>query len=237
MDQSEAPYVDALAAYVARDAGRFHVPGHKGEGVYPQLIAALGAEALLHDVPSGIHGIDAGEEPTPFARAQALAAAAWGAERSWFLLNGASGGNHAICMALAHAGERVVVQRNIHSSTVDGLVLSGLRPSFVQPEIDPELGIAHCVMPQALDEALSREPDAVAALVVSPTYFGASTSTRSCRRVRSATAPTSSSPALTRSSAASPSRRSSTSAQASESTPRSSIARSPWSSRPAPTRC
>ena len=173
MDQSEAPYLDALAAYVARDAGRFHVPGHKGEGVDPQLIAALGAEALLHDVPSGIHGIDAGEQPTPFARAQALAAAAWGAERSWFLLNGASGGNHAICMALAHAGEHVIVQRNVHSSTVDGLVLSGLRPSFVQPEIDPELGIAHCVTPQALDEALSREPDGVAALVVSPTYFGA----------------------------------------------------------------
>jgi lysine decarboxylase len=65
------------------------------------------------------------------------------------------------------------VQRNVHSSTIDGLVLSGHRPSFVQPEIDPALGIAHCVTPQILDQALSANPDAVAALVVSPTYFGA----------------------------------------------------------------
>jgi arginine decarboxylase len=67
----------------------------------------------------------------------------------------------------------VVVQRNVHSSTIDGLVLSGLRPSFVQPEIDPALGIAHCVTADALDSALAENRDAVAALVVSPTYFGA----------------------------------------------------------------
>ncbi len=96
-----------------------------------------------------------------------------GGKRSWFLVNGGSGGNHAICMALAHGGERVVVQRNVHSSTVDGLVLSGLGPRFVAPQIDPELGIAHCVLPADLDDALAAEPEAGAAIVVSPTYFGA----------------------------------------------------------------
>ena len=181
--QSEAPYLDAVVAYIARNPGRFHIPGHKGRGADPELLDALGAAAVLHDVPAGIEGIDAGPEPTPFQRAQRLAAGAWGARRSWFLLNGASGGNHAICMTLAHAtGELatgpphrgpVVVQRNVHSSTIDGLVLSGLRPTFVAPEIDPELGIAHCVLPDALDETLRREPGASAAMVVSPTYFGA----------------------------------------------------------------
>ncbi|MDX6606971.1 MAG: arginine decarboxylase [Solirubrobacterales bacterium] len=182
-DQTEAPYLDAVVAYVARKPGRFHIPGHKGTGADPGLIEALGEAAILHDLPAGIEGIDVGPEPTPFQRAQRLAADAWGARRSWFLLNGASGGNHAICVALAHAsGElttgppdrgRVVVQRNVHSSIIDGLVLSGLRPTFVAPEIDPELGIAHCVLPEALDAALESEPDAVAAMLVSPTYFGA----------------------------------------------------------------
>ncbi len=182
-DQSEAPYLDALAAYVAREPGRFHIPGHKGSGADPELIEVLGEAAIAHDVPGGIEGIDVGPEPTPFQRAQQLAAEAWGARRSWFLLNGASGGNHAICMTFAHAREetragpphrgRVVAQRNIHSSTVDGMVLSGLRPSFVAPEIDPDLGIAHCVTPKALDAALEEAPDAEAAMVVSPTYFGA----------------------------------------------------------------
>ncbi len=172
-----------MVAYVARNPGRFHIPGHKGRGVDPDLIEALGGAAVLHDVPAGIEGIDVGPEPTPFQRAQRLAAEAWGARRSWFLLNGASGGNHAICMTLAHATDalatgpphrgRVVVQRNVHSSTIDGLVLSGLLPTFVAPEIDPELGIAHCVLPDALDQALAAEPDAKAAMLVSPTYFGA----------------------------------------------------------------
>jgi arginine decarboxylase len=182
-DQTEAPYLDALVAYVARDPGRFHIPGHKGTGADPELIDALGEAAVLHDVPPSIEGIDVGPEPTPFQRAQRLAADAWGAQRSWFLVNGASGGNHAICMALAHASGqltagpphrgRVVVQRNVHSSIIDGLVLSGLRPTFVSPEIDRELGIAHCVLPEALDAALEAEPEAVAAMLVSPTYFGA----------------------------------------------------------------
>ena len=56
---------------------------------------------------------------------------------------------------------------------IDGLVLSGMRPSFAAPEIDPELGIAHCLTPDALAAALDATPGAVAAMVVSPTYFGA----------------------------------------------------------------
>jgi lysine decarboxylase len=76
-----------------------------------------------------------------------------------------------------------VVQRNAHSSTIDALVLSGLRPTFVAPEIDPELGIAHCLTPESLEVALAKTPEAVAAWVVSPTYFGAVADTRALAEV------------------------------------------------------
>src|SRR3954452_2142372 len=171
--QAEGPYFDALRAYAAREPGRFHVPGHKGaSGADPELREALG-QALAIDIPALMPGIDAGPEPTPFQQAQALAAEAWGAKRSWFLINGASQGNHVACLALAHMGPDVVVQRNVHSSMIDGAVLAGLRPTFVAPELDPELLIAHCLTPESLDAALERTPGAVAAQVVSPTYFGA----------------------------------------------------------------
>src|SRR5581483_278931 len=172
-EQSRAPYLEAIVEYARRDPGRFHVPGHKGgPGADPGTLEALGADAFDLDVPALIEGIDVGPEPTPFQQAQELAAEAWGAQRSWFLINGASQGNKAACIAVRHAGKRVVVQRNVHSSTIDGLVVAGLEPSFVAPEIDPDLGIAHCVTPSALDRALELTPGAVAALVVSPTYFG-----------------------------------------------------------------
>ncbi len=172
--QAEAPYFDALVAYAARHPGRFHVPGHRaGAGADPAMVDAFGPAAFDLDIPGLIEGIDVGPLPTPFNRAQELAADAWGAEQSWFLVNGGSQGNQAACIAVRHLGARTVVQRNAHSSTIDGLVLAGLEPSFVAPEVDPELGIAHCLTPDALAEALDSTPGAIAAHAVSPTYFGA----------------------------------------------------------------
>jgi lysine decarboxylase len=172
--QLETPYLDALCEYARRNPARLHVPGHKGgEGADAGLVEALGAPALALDIPALTHGIDVGLEPTPFEQAQRLAAEAWGARRAWFLINGASQGNLAAGLALAHRGEEVVVQRNAHSSAIDALVLSGLRPTFAAPEIDTELGIAHCLAPQTLDRALAQTPRAVGAWVTSPTYFGA----------------------------------------------------------------
>jgi lysine decarboxylase len=82
--QREAPYLDALLAYSGRGPARLHVPGHKGgSGADPGLVAALGLEALRLDIPALTWGIDVGEAPTPFDRAQELAAAAWGARRTW----------------------------------------------------------------------------------------------------------------------------------------------------------
>jgi lysine decarboxylase len=172
--QDSTPYVDALLAYAERDPGRFQVPGHKGGlGADPALRRLVGDTGLRNDVPSVTEGVDVGPEPTPFQQGQLLAAEAWGARRTWFLINGASQGNHAACLALAHDGDRVVVQRNVHSSVIDGLVLSGMRPTFVAPEVDPELGIAHCVTPDSLADAIDANPGACGAMVVSPTYFGA----------------------------------------------------------------
>src|SRR3954449_3855883 len=172
-EQPNAPYLEAVVAYAFRGTARYHVPGHKGgPGADPGLRKAIGVDALAADVPQDIHGIDLGPSPTPYERAEGLAAEAFGAERSWFLTNGATQGNHALCLALAPLGTRVVAQRNSHTSIVDGLVLSGGIPSFGAPEYDAELGTTHAVTPAALETALRDAPDARAAFVVSPTYYG-----------------------------------------------------------------
>ncbi len=182
--QPTAPYLEAVTAYGFRGSTRFHVPGHKGgEGADPGLRTALGDRALLLDVPQDIEGIDVGPSPTPYERAEQLAAEAYGAERTWFLTNGASQGNHALCLALALPGRRVVLQRNSHASLIDGLVLSGGRARFVAPEYDAELGMAHGVTPEALERALASAPDARSAFIVSPTYYGMAADVRACAEV------------------------------------------------------
>jgi arginine decarboxylase len=173
-EQRRTPYLDALSEYARRRPARLHVPGHKGgAGADPGLLEALGERAVSMDIPALTYGIDLGAEPTPFEQAQRLAAAAWGARRAWFMVNGASQGNLAAGLAIAHQGSEVVVQRNAHSSTIDALVLSGLRPTFAAPALDAELGIAHCLTAQTLARTLAATPAAAAAWVVSPTYFGA----------------------------------------------------------------
>src|SRR5918911_4818857 len=172
-EQPTAPYLDAVVGYAFRGPARYHVPGHKGgPGADPGFLKAIGPDALAADIPQDIHGIDLGPSPTPYERAELLAADAFGAARTFFLTNGATQGNHTLCLALAPLGTRIVAQRNSHASIVDGLVLSGGIPSFVAPEYDEELGITHCVTPDALRAALRDAPDARAAFVVSPTYYG-----------------------------------------------------------------
>ncbi|HWD70373.1 MAG TPA: amino acid decarboxylase [Solirubrobacteraceae bacterium] len=186
-EQPTAPYLEAVAAYGLRGSTRFHVPGHKGgEGADPGLRAFLGDAALLLDVPQDIEGIDIGPTPTPYQRAERLAAEAYGAERCWFLTNGASQGNHALCLALAGGGRdpiRVLLQRNSHASMIDGLVLSGGLPRFVSPEYDSELGMAHGVTPEALEQALSQGGPYAATFIVSPTYYGMAADVEGCAEV------------------------------------------------------
>ena len=183
-EQPTAPYLDAVVGYGFRGPGRFHVPGHKGgHGADPGLRHAIGEDALLLDIPQDIRGVDVGPSPTPYERAELLAAEAYGARRSWFLTNGATQGNHALCLALAPLGAQVVAQRNSHASVVDGLVLSGGVPTFVAAEYDPDVGMTHGVTPEALAAALARTPGARAAFIVSPTYYGMSADVEGCARV------------------------------------------------------
>jgi lysine decarboxylase len=179
-----APYLEAIVSYGFRGSVRFHVPGHKGgAGADPGLRSAIGERALALDICQDIEGIDTGPAPTPYQRAEELAAAAYDAGQTWFLTNGATQGNHALCLALAKPGRHVLVQRNSHASVVDGLVLSGGMASFVTPEYDPELGMAHGVTPQALEQALSRSAGISAVFMVSPTYYGMAADVRGCAEV------------------------------------------------------
>ncbi|ADB51224.1 aminotransferase class I/II-fold pyridoxal phosphate-dependent enzyme [Conexibacter woesei] len=172
-DQREMPYLRSLLEHAELDPGRYNVPAHRGGPRAPRaLVDALGERALALDIPPLVWGIDDGPRPTPFEQAQLLAAEAWGAQRTWFLLNGASQANHVASLALAQRGRHVLMQRNVHSSAIDGLTLSGLEPRFVLPEVDEAMGIAHCLLPETLDAALREDADVSGVIVVSPTYYG-----------------------------------------------------------------
>jgi arginine decarboxylase len=182
--QLATPYADAVRAYAARPYVRLDVPGHAAQAsAQPELAAVFGEDLLRMDLPPLVDGIDNGAQPTPKRRSAALAAQAWGAHRTWLLTNGGSNGNLVACLALRQLGTKIIVQRSMHSSVMDGMLLAGLEGHFVQPVVDAELGAAHGITACALAAAFDHAPDAVAAYVVSPSYFGAAADIPALARV------------------------------------------------------
>lgn len=173
LDHARAPYAEALQRYVTTIGVRAGVPGHLADP--DRGLADLLGGALAWDIPPLTDGIDTEPDGSPSAldAARALAADAWGARRTWFLTNGASQGNLTTCLAIRHRGEQIVVTRSMHSSVTDGMALAGLTPITVMPHVDPIRGMTHGITPDELDAALAAHPQAGAAWVVSPSYFGA----------------------------------------------------------------
>ncbi len=173
LDQTRTPYVDALRAYADLERVPFHVPGHlQGRGASPELHALFGSRVLEVDLCSGLGNLD-GWPGSALDQAQALAAQAYGADRSWFLINGSTVGNQIMLAATCHPGDVVLTSRNTHKSIISALVVSGARPIYLPPELDPHSHIAHGVTPATVAATLDAHPEARAVLIVSPTYYGA----------------------------------------------------------------
>jgi arginine/lysine/ornithine decarboxylase len=104
--------------------------------------------------------------------AQELAAKAFGADQTLFSTGGSTLSVHTALTAVAGPGETVAVARNLHKSAVSAMIHGGLRPAWIEPDYDARWEIAHCVTPEAVAKTLDEHPDAKAAFVVSPTYYG-----------------------------------------------------------------
>lgn len=159
----------------------FHVPGHQSRSDRnPHLASIFGDQVVRMDLPMSMASIDqqtwnlrGDSTTTSAAHAQRLAAEAWGASRVWWVTNGASGGNHVATLAARFLGEELLVQRSVHSSVIDGLMLAGLSPHFVAPTMDQQLGGAQSVTVESARAALQTHPGCTSVYVVSPSYFGA----------------------------------------------------------------
>ena len=172
MDQSSAPYFEALCAYAKVPRAAFHTPGHiQGRGAHPAVQEAFGERMLSLDISPGLGNLD-GVPGSALDEAQALAAEAYGADRTWFLANGSTLGNQIMVTAVCHPGDVILTSRNTHRSIISALMVAGVRPLYIPAELDPESHIAHGVTPAQVEANLAEHPEVRAVLIVSPTYYG-----------------------------------------------------------------
>lgn len=171
--QASTPLLDALWECANKNHAPFYTPGHKrGKGISQGLADCFGIDVFRADLPE-LPDLDNLFAPSEVIQeAQQLAAEAFGAEQTWFLVNGSTCGVEAAILATCAAGDKIILPRNVHYSAIAGLILSGAIPIFVYPEYDSSLDIAHSITPSGVAAALEQHPDAKAVMMVYPTYYG-----------------------------------------------------------------
>ena len=165
-DQRETPLATAAEAFLADGkVAPFTTPGHK-------RAAHLVDPFLVQDLPLQGGADDFHLTGDLLGRAERLAADLWGAERCNFCINGTTQGNEALALAVARPGDTVIASRNLHKSLFAGLVLAGLEPVWVRPDLDADTGLPLGIPAARLEDALVKAPDARAVFLVEPSYVG-----------------------------------------------------------------
>jgi lysine decarboxylase len=165
--RQSAPLLDAYLSYFESTKLPFTIPGHKQKAAH--LDAGLGA---LVDSDTPLYG---GLDEIKLThgtlkRAEQLAAKLWGADYARFSTGGSTHANQAIILALGKPGDKVAVSRTAHRSVLSALVLTGLEPIWLTPEIDATTGIPLGIPLSELERVLDQKP--VALLLTEPGYLG-----------------------------------------------------------------
>ena len=173
IDESKTPLLNALKEIASQPHAAFYAPGHKqGKGSSSDLVDLIGQAVFKADLPELPELDNLFAPEAAIAQAQKLAALAFKADLTWFLVNGSSCGIIAAILATCGTSEKIILPRNIHSSAIAGLVLSGAIPIFIVPEYDSKAGLAYNVTPEAVAKALEQHPDTKAVMMLHPTYQG-----------------------------------------------------------------
>lgn len=158
--------IHKLVEYGNTDMYPFHMPGHKrtGDMGFP--------DPFTVDITE-IDGFDNLHHPEGILKeSMEWAARLYGADQTYYLVNGSSSGIiSAVCGAVPRGG-RILVSRNCHKSVYHGVYLNQLKASYVYPQEIQGLGIQGGITAEDVDKMLKRYMDTQAVLIVSPTYDG-----------------------------------------------------------------
>ena len=165
--RNSAPLLDAYLAYFESTRTPFTIPGHKQKA--SRLDAGLGS-VVDGDTPlyGGLDEIKLTNQT--LKKAEKLAADLWGADYARFSTGGSTHANQAIVLALGAPGDKVAISRTAHRSILSALVLAGLEPIWMSPDIDEATGVPIGIGIAQLEKALEENP--IAVLLTEPGYLG-----------------------------------------------------------------
>ncbi|MEY2951561.1 MAG: hypothetical protein RL622_638 [Actinomycetota bacterium] len=165
--RKSAPLLNAYLSYFETERTAFTIPGHKQKA--HRLDEGLGT-VVDSDTPlyGGLDEIKLTEGT--LKKAEALAASLWGAQYARFSTGGSTHANQAIILALGKPGDKIAITRTAHRSVLSALVLTGLEPIWLTPEIDGATGVPMGIPVSELERVLDQKP--IALLLTEPGYLG-----------------------------------------------------------------
>lgn len=164
---------DELIEYSRTDAYPFHMPGHKRH-----LCGDILNEISKIDITE-IDGFDNLHDPKGMIKdAQARAAKLYGAEESFFLINGSTCGILSAVAACVANGGWLMMARNCHKAVYHAALLGDLKTFYLYPEIKE--GYSFCdglhldEIRSGVNEFYREHPNEKisAVIITSPTYEG-----------------------------------------------------------------
>ncbi|MBR1776337.1 aminotransferase class I/II-fold pyridoxal phosphate-dependent enzyme [bacterium] len=173
-EKIKAPIVEALQTAYENPTYQFHIPGHtKGKAIFKDFKTLIGSKVLNIDTTDEFDNLGTLHPATgPIKEAQELAAEAFGAKKTFFLLNGSTAGNLAVAMAYTKKGQKVIVNRNCHRSILTGLIISGAEPVWVCPNRIDDWSIWGNIEASKIEEMLKKDKDISLVWITNPTYEG-----------------------------------------------------------------
>ena len=170
----KAPIVEALKNAYDNPTYQFHIPGHtKGKAIFKDFRKLIGDKALNVDTTDEFDNLGTLHPATgPIKEAQELAAQAFGAKKTFFLLNGSTAGNLALAMALTKKGQKIIVNRNCHRSILTGLIISGAEPIWICPNKIDDWSVWGNIDAQRIEELIKNNDDVSMVWITNPTYEG-----------------------------------------------------------------
>ncbi|SFJ97293.1 Orn/Lys/Arg decarboxylase N-terminal domain-containing protein [Methylocapsa palsarum] len=171
----KTPFFGALVDYAEEGNQMWTCPGHNGGVFYSRspigriFVEHLGEAIFRDDLDNSV--LELGDllvHEGPALRAQKEAAAIFGAEKTYFVLNGTSSSNKIVLSALLAQDDLVLFDRNNHKAAHHGaLLLGGAIPIFLETDRNP-YGLIGPIYPEALDEDKIREKIRLHPLVKDP---------------------------------------------------------------------
>jgi arginine decarboxylase len=178
-ERARTPFYDQLKNYVWMAKDQWHTPGHssgeslRGSPWVNDFYEFMGEHVFDADLSVSVPMLDSLMEPKGvIAEAQAMAAKAFGARRTFFATNGTSTANKVIFQTLLAPGEKLLLDRNCHKSVHHGVVLSGANPVYLDSALNKKYGLYGPVPKKTLLQQIRKHPDAQALILTSCTYDG-----------------------------------------------------------------